>query len=132
MGAPAAVIHLDTSFLIRSLVPTTRESEALAGWVTRYEDFAVSAVVWGEFLSGPLTEHQRRIARQVVLTVVPLTEPDASLAAELFKQSGRRRGSLADSFVAATAIRARAGLATANERDFERFEEAGLERVPYA
>lgn len=130
MGAPSEVIHLDTSFLIRSMALATRESELLAAWIEGEEEFAVSAVVWGEFLSGPLAERQRRTVRRVV-TVVPLTERDAALAADLFNRSARRRGSLPDCFIAATAIRERAALATANERDFERFDEAGLERVSY-
>ena len=125
------MIHLDTSFLVRALVPGSQESEALTVWIQRAGDFAISAITWAEFLSGPLTESDWKKSRQVFGDVVPVGEGEAVLAAHLFNATGRRRGSLADSLIAANAIRAHAGLATANPKDFERFKAAGLRLTAY-
>ena len=57
---------------------------------------------------------------------VTLDGPEAAQAAKLFVLGGRRRHSLADCMIAATAIEAGAGLATTNPTDFARFAENGL------
>ena len=50
----------------------------------------------------------------------------ASLAARMFNSTGRRRGTLADCMIAATAMRADAALATSNREDFTCFVAQGL------
>ena len=58
--------------------------------------------------------------------IVPFGRPEAALAAELFNQTGRRRGSRFDCLVAATAIIAQAEVATVNKADFQAFAPHGL------
>jgi predicted nucleic acid-binding protein len=125
---PAAkVIHLDTGFLIRSLVLGTQESARLLGWLGDRRRVAVSTLAWGEFLCGPLGDLDEVGARRLAPAYLPVGIPEATEGARLFNLGGRRRGSLPDCIIAATAILAGAELATSNPADFERFVEAGLE-----
>ncbi len=120
------MIFLDTSFLIRGLVRDSVEDRALRKWLKRREVLGMSTVAWTELLCGPLDESQREIATGVVSLRVAFAEEDAALAARLFNETGRRRGSLIDCMIAATALRAREPLATANAADFRRFATYGL------
>lgn len=63
---------------------------------------------------------------RIVTDVLPLGHDEAEVAAMLFNQTERRRNSLVDCMIAATAINRNAALATCNVRDFERFEDLGL------
>ena len=110
----AAPIHLDTSFLIRALVPGSAEAAALGVWITEGRPLAMSAVAWGELLCGTLEADHEALASAVIRTIVPLDAEAASLAASLFNAGGRRRGSFPDCLVAVTCVRAGAALATAN------------------
>jgi predicted nucleic acid-binding protein len=121
------LIHLDTSFLIRALVRDSREDERLRAFLGAGESLAMSTVAWAEFLCGPVEAPLLELVGQIVTRLVPFGEDTAALAADLFNQTGRRRGSLADCMIAATAIRAKATLATHNPVDFRRFQAAGLE-----
>ncbi len=128
MIRPAAkVIHLDTSFLVRSLVPGTQESARLLGWLGSRRRVTLSVFAWGEFLCGPLGEFDEVGARRIAPRFLAVGIPEATEAARLFNVGGRRRGSFPDCIIAATAILAGAELATSNPADFERFVEAGLE-----
>jgi predicted nucleic acid-binding protein len=120
------MIHLDTNFLIVALIPGTPQDERVRRWLGTGEGIAMSAVAWAEFLCGPISERLLALAERVVTERVPLLEEDAALAATLFNSSGRRRGSLPDCLIAATAIRIAAPLATTNLSDFRRFEISGL------
>ena len=120
------MIHLDTSFLVRALAAGSPEDGRLRSWLSAGEPLGMSAVAWVEFLCGPVEPSGVELIARVVPDPVPFGEGEAVLAARLFNESGRHRGSLADCMIAATAIRAGATLATENPKDFRRFEPAGL------
>ncbi|MGH7646326.1 MAG: PIN domain-containing protein [Gemmatimonadales bacterium] len=120
-------VHLDTGFLIRALVPGSDEDRALRGWLRRGASLGMSTIAWAEFLCGPVGAEHAELAARVVGNRVPFVEDDAALAARLFNLAGRRRGTLTDCMIAATAVAAGAALATTNTADFRRFEVAGLE-----
>jgi predicted nucleic acid-binding protein len=123
----SAEVHLDTSFLIRALVPGSEESDALRRWLGEGRTVAISTIVWAEFLCGPLDSHVADLARRVARTHVPLETEQAASAARLFNETGRRRGSFQDCLVAATAMEAGAPLATSDRKDFGRFLDVGLQ-----
>jgi predicted nucleic acid-binding protein len=123
------VILLDTSFLIRALIPGTGEDALLRRWLAGRTTLAVSAVVWTEFLCGPLRPREIQLAAQVVGEILPFGGDEAAVASDLFNHAGRRRGSLVDCMVAAAALGRGAALATSNPGDFRRFASRGLEIV---
>ena len=77
-------------------------------------------------LQASLRERQMEWAAEIVGQRLDFTAEHAALAARLFNESGRRRGSLIDCMIAATALAAAASLATANDADFLRFKDSGL------
>ena len=120
------MIQLDTSFLIHALIRDSSEDRLLRTWLLEGASLALSAIAWAEFLCGPLEPEEIALAGRVIGQVLPFAVEDAAMAAELFNRSGRRRGSLADCMVAATALLRDASLATANPADFRRLEASGL------
>ncbi|WP_419950985.1 type II toxin-antitoxin system VapC family toxin [Candidatus Palauibacter sp.] len=123
------MIHLDTSFLIRALDAGSSQDRRLRTWVASGETLGMSAVAWAEFLCGPLHPSALAIADQLIGPRADFTARDATVAARLFDEAGRRRGSLIDCMIAATALGEGARVATANVRDFRRFEAFGLRLV---
>jgi predicted nucleic acid-binding protein len=120
------LIHLDTSFLIRAVVPDTDAGKRLRGWLVDGEPLAMSAIAWGEFCCGSLSPGVNLDCRNLLDAIVPFSESSGELAAELFNGTGRRRMSFADCMIAASAIEAEASLATMNGEDFSRFLQYGL------
>jgi predicted nucleic acid-binding protein len=119
------VIQLDTNSLIEGLQPGSNAAQRIAIWISQGEQLGVSAVAWSEFLCGPLTETERKLAMIIVSAPEPFLAADAEIAAELFNQTGRRSRSLADCQIAAVAIRLNAAIYTVNEHDFKPFEKFG-------
>ena len=116
-GRRARAIHLDTGFLIGALRRGSAEDERLRQGLVRGEAVGSSAVNWTEFLCGPVQRHAIELAARVVDEPVALLAVDAAAAAKLFNLGRRRRGSLNDCMIAATALRANASLATTNPAD---------------
>jgi len=126
-GSILPLIHVDTSFLIRALVPGTAEDRALRSWIKADTPLAMSAVGWAELLCGPLEETHLALVRRIVSHIAPFEAETAVLAAHLFNRSGRRRGTLADCMIAAAAMNAGTLLASSNPADFKRFVVEGLQ-----
>lgn len=120
------MIHLDTSFVIRAVDVGSPQDRIFRSWLAAGEPLAMSTIAWAEFLCGPVDDDQVELLSRVVAERVPFVDDDARLAARLFEETGRRRGSLADCMIAAVAIGRHARLATLNPSDFRRFHLAGL------
>ncbi len=120
------MIHLDTGFLLRALARNSPEDRKLRAWLKGAEPLGMSTISWTEFLCGPVGAEDLELAGRILREPVAFNSIDAALTARLFNLAGRRRGSLTDCMIAATAIRAGAALATTNPADFRRFEPAGL------
>jgi predicted nucleic acid-binding protein len=71
------LIHLDTSFLIRSFVRGSLQDQQLRSWLRSGTSLAISAICWAEFLCGPVHEHEIELLAQVVPDVVPFLPEDA-------------------------------------------------------
>ncbi|HZX70845.1 MAG TPA: type II toxin-antitoxin system VapC family toxin [Rhodanobacter sp.] len=124
------MIHFDTNALI-ALPQWAREGHAVVRRVLDGEAVAVCAVVWYEYLLGPLADGEAELAHAFISgRVESISEADATLGAELFNAAGRRRTLKTDALIAATAIRAGADFVTANVADFKPFAEHGLRLIP--
>ena len=120
------MIHLDTSFLVRALIPGTPEEVKLRRWVGEGEALIMSSVGWTEFLCGPLDVGDVELAERLVERRWDFTPDQAVVAACLFNDSGRRRGTIIDCMIGAAALADGAPIATPNVADFSRFAAAGL------
>ena len=120
------MIHLDINFLIDALVAGSLEDKRLRGWLRSNQTVRISSIVWGEFLCGPISNTIAEQTAELFGEPVPFDGIDATLAAQLFNTGGRRRGSMIDCMIAATAMRENAMLATSNTAEFQRFATVGL------
>jgi hypothetical protein len=87
------VIQLDTSFLIRALVTGSPEDRRLRRWLKDREALGISAVAWTEFQCGPISTMTGELAQRLLGEPLTYTSGAAEIAASLFNESGRRRGS---------------------------------------
>jgi len=123
------VIHCDTSFLIRAAVPRTSQSVALRQWVKERRSLAVSAIAWGEYLCGPVSDAERRAYEELLGAPIAFVPAASEVAAHLFNVSGRRRGTFTDCLIAASAIVEGAEFVTVNTAHFVRMVPVGLRLV---
>jgi len=120
------MIHLDTNFLIQSLVPGSIYAVKLESWLVSDEDLGISTIAWSEFLCGPLSSKDAAFAELLFPFQEHFLSADARKAAELFNATGRRSRTLADCQIAAVALRCGARIATGNAVDFIPFQGYGL------
>ncbi len=124
----STAIHLDTNYLIQ-FAGGSKPAETVLAWIGQGIPIHVSAMAWTEFRCGPLSDDECTLVSEILSGVIPVTEDVANEAGRLFDATGRRSRSLADCLIAATAIGARAKLATNNRSDFKPFLSHGLELV---
>jgi predicted nucleic acid-binding protein len=121
------MIHLDTNYLVGLAVARSPQAQRVDQWLASGESLAASALAWAEFLNGPVQPQEIALVESVIEgRVVPFDKAAAILAADLFNQTRRRRGSRFDCLIAATAILVQADLATENSGDFAPFVSHGL------
>ena len=119
-------IHLDTNFLIALVEGDTSSSQRLERWIREGTLLSVSAVVWTEFLTGPLSKQQLAHIETLIDEVIPFDKEHARVAATLYNKAGRGRTLRMDAMIAATAIVSKAPLATENISDMKPFVKEGL------
>jgi predicted nucleic acid-binding protein len=121
------MIHLDANYLILGSIGGTPQARDLHRWLTAGEATAASAVAWMEFVTGPVSPATVEAMRQMIEgRICPIGEDEAELAAQLFNAAGRKRALRYDCLIAATAIQAKAHLATSNTSDYQLFTRHGL------
>jgi len=123
------MICLDTNFLIRALIPDTKEALAIAEWLGSRELLSIPAIAWYEFLCGSTEEEERLAFALLKGGILPFTPTEAQVAASRFRLLNKPRHLRVDAMIAATAIAAKVPLATNNHGDFEPFLAHGLELI---
>ena len=123
------MICLDTNYLIGGVQEGSPEADQIVDWYSRGEVIITLGPAWYEFLCGPVTQAQIETMGAFLSAVIPFSIIESREAAQLFNAAGRRRTLRFDSMIAATAIAARARLATNNLSDFVVFKDYGLELV---
>lgn len=121
------MILLDTSYLILALVEDAKEAESIRVWLTEGQTLCTSAVVWYEFLCGPVDDKGVDLVRAILSDqVLPFTADQAAESARLYDAVGRQRHLRVDAMIASAAIVANAALATNDIEDFRAFTPSGL------
>lgn len=123
------MICLDTNYLIRALIPGTGEALAIEEWLGLGELLSIPAVGWYEFLCGSTAEEEQVAFALLKGGILPFTPSEAQVAAAAFRSLNKPRRLRVDAMIAASAIAAKAPLATNNRDDFKPFLVHGLELI---
>jgi predicted nucleic acid-binding protein len=122
----ANLIHFDTNALV-ALPLWARQGHPVVERIAEGASAAACALVWYEFLCGPVSAEHIELAHAILSgRVESIGETQAQRAARLFNATGRARRLRTDALIAASAIEAGAALATLNRQDFAAFEPLGL------
>ena len=124
MGSSRVKALFDTNILVDQL----HGIEAASDELDRYDDVAVSRIVWIEFLVGAKTP-ALEIKRKELLSKFKLLEVDAAVSSETILIRRRTRLKLPDAIILATARVHGLLFVTRNHRDFPRHEPDI--RIPY-
>jgi predicted nucleic acid-binding protein len=121
---------LDTNALIALRDPLDSLFQCTETALRGGAEACTCSVAWHEYVRGPVSDIDHgRALRVIESRIFSLERRHAELAAELFNQTGRRRGSTADCLIAATAVCIQAELLTRNLVDFKPFVPLGLTLV---
>lgn len=120
------MIHLDTSYMIRSIAPDSPEGRQVRAWLEAGERLEISTVAWEEYLCGPPAGIALAHPDRIRIPRTDFTEEMAMVAARMYNHLGRRRGTFGDCMIAATAVMRKAALATDNPKDFMPLAQLGL------
>lgn len=123
------MICLDTNYLIRALIPETTEALVVEQWLEANETLCIPIVAWYEFLCGSTVEEEHLALALLDGRILPFGEIEAKSAATGFRslnKPNKPRRLRVDAMIAATAIVAKASLATNNRKDFLPFVPHGL------
>jgi predicted nucleic acid-binding protein len=119
-------LQFDTNALI-ALPVWVRGGHPVIQRIERGDAAAACALVWYEFVCGPVSEEHKALARAVLAgRIEPVTEAAADIAGRLYNATGRIRRTRTGALIAACAMSAGAELVTLNREDFLPFVEFGL------
>jgi predicted nucleic acid-binding protein len=121
------MICLDTSCLIRALIPGTADARNVERWIRSEEALILPTVAWYEFLCGCIVEEEQLALSILTGGLRDFGDSEARLASQMFRELRKPRYLRVDAMIAATAITSDARLATNNRADFEPFVPHGLE-----
>ena len=125
------MIHVDTNLLIAAMDPSHLHHAEARHALSIGQPAGTSAVAWTELRSRPVPPVLLKALSAILgPRIVPFARDEAELAAVLFQATGVKRAQQLDSMIAATAILARAQLATVNTGDFQPFVAHGLKLFP--